>query len=235
MKRLSALHFFLLLFLVGCGTTLKTSSSYPQVIRATKIIAVMPADIHIYQLTAGGVREEMDEWNAQSKKFIEEKLKIHLAERFGFEIKFIDEGWLKANHKEAWTANRAMFDAISSAALTHAYSGANTFNTKMRNFDYTFGPDLEKLAQACGADALLFVYGFDHEATVARVLMSFLSAVGGVTLLNPSLMVMGLVEGKTGDVLWFKTSVPAAEYSFKNEKNVNTLVEWFTRDFLNEK
>ncbi len=234
-KKFTPVILLFLLLTAGCTGSLRTSPSYPQLITQTKTIAVMPPDIHVYQLTAGGVREEMDEWNQTAKKLIEEKLKKHLAQRFGFEIKFIDEDWLKKNHKETWTANRSLFDAVSTSALQHGYAGSNAFATKLKNFDYTLGQDTKKLADICESDALLFIYGFDHEATLGRTMMSFWSALAGVYLLNPSLMVMGLVDGKTGDVIWFKISFSESEYSFHNEKSINSLIEWLTRDFLKKK
>ncbi len=226
---------FLSFVFAGCATTLKTSPTYPQVMGRTKTIAVMPPDIHVYQLTAGGVREEMDEWNQQAKEFIQEKLKMHLAERFGIQIKFIEEDWLKTHHRDLWQAHRGLFNAISMSALQHAYFGPDVFATKSKNFDYTFGAELSELAAVCGADALLFLYGFDYEATMGRKIMSFWAAIGGVVLLNPSAMVMGLADGATGDVVWFKTSPLGTEYSFKNKENIGTLIEWLTRNLLKEK
>ena len=231
-------RFVLVLILVfslsGCVTLVRTSPQYDERVKSVKTIAVVPADIKVYRLTAGGVRELVDEWNETAKKLIREKLKEHLAQRFNVQLKFIDEDWLKKNYKELWQSQKAMFSAVSYAAFNHAFGGASGFQTKMKNFDYTLGENLQALAKACEADSVLFIYGFDHEATAGRFLMSFWAALGGVYLLNPSLMIMGLVDGATGDVLWLKSS-NGMEYSFRNEKHMESLMEWLTRDFLKQK
>ena len=63
----------------GCASTLRTSPMYPSAIKQIKTIAVMPPNIEVYKLTAGGVRELIDEWSDESKKLIEKSLKIHLS------------------------------------------------------------------------------------------------------------------------------------------------------------
>ncbi|OGX23958.1 MAG: hypothetical protein A3D10_01695 [Omnitrophica WOR_2 bacterium RIFCSPHIGHO2_02_FULL_48_11] len=228
-------------FLSGCTSTLRKAPGYDQTINRVKTIAVMPPDVEVYKLTAGNVRELMDEWSTQSKRFIKKSLETHLAERFGFNIKFVEEDWLKTNHKELWNTHRALYNAVAISALLHSYPGENIFQTKVKNFDYTLGPDVAELASVCGADAFLFIYGFDHEATAGRVALWWwnlvVGAATGVTILptNPSALMLGLVDGKTGDVIWFKTSQPQTEYSFRTEKHMDKLIEWLTRDLINKK
>ena len=52
--------FVLLISLSGCATFIKQSPDFDAAISRTKTIAVMPADIEVYQLSAGGVRELME-------------------------------------------------------------------------------------------------------------------------------------------------------------------------------
>ena len=198
----------------------------------------MPPDVEVYKITAGGVTELMDEWNDKAKGFIQDALKQHLAKRFGFEIKFIDEEWLKREHKELWNSNRALYNAVATSALSHAYAmSPNAFPDKVKNFDYTLGEKLQNLAQVCEADALLFIYGFDYEATAGRNLLLVWNILLGASVIpiNPSAMMMGLVDGRTGDVTWFKTTPFDSEYSFRSNKDITTIIEWLTRDLMIEK
>lgn len=231
----------LVFFLCGCTSMLKKSPDFDAAISKVKTIAIMPPDIDVFQLSAGGVQELMDEWSDQAKELTRQSLEKHLGSRYQFQIKFIDKDWIKTNHKGLWEKNRALYNAVSTSAMIHAYPGVNAFDYKVNNFDYTLGEEVGELAKVCEADALLFVRGFDNEATAGRTALLvwdvLIGAATGVMIIptNPSHMDMGLVDAATGNVEWFKISPPEAEYSFRNKGHVDTLVEWLTRDFLSKK
>src|SRR3989338_4917196 len=94
--------FALLIFLTGCASTLRTSPTYSSSIKNVKTIAVMPPDVKVYQITAGGVQELIDEWSDQAKKYIKEALERDLGQEQNVAVKFVDEKWLKDNYKDLW-------------------------------------------------------------------------------------------------------------------------------------
>jgi hypothetical protein len=214
----------------GCATAFKTSPTYPQAIKEIRTIAVLPPDVDVYKVTAGGVTEKIDEWSEEAKANIKEALKTHLSQRHDFEIKFIEEDWLKQNHKDVWTANRELYYVVSLSALIHAYTGPEQFPSKKKYFQYTLGEDLKSLAQAVEADAVFFIYGADYEDTGGRVAFKIFAAVlTGTVLYNPCMLTMGLVNGKTGDMEWFVVNPAQTEYNFRSKKHIDALVEWETR------
>ena len=229
------------IFLTGCATTVRKSASFDQSVPQIKTIAVMPPDVEVYKITAGGIREMIDEWTATSKVLIEDNLKEYLAQQYGFSMAFIKEETLKEHDEPLWIRTRGLYEAVAISAIKHAFSGIEKFHDKTKNFDYTLGPQIEDLVKFTKADALLFVYAYDHEATFGRKALWWwnlpLSLYTGINLLpgNPSLMVLGLVDGKTGDLIWFKISNPRSEYSFTNPKDMEKLVQWMTRDFMVQK
>ncbi|MDP2653435.1 MAG: hypothetical protein Q8Q08_05320 [Candidatus Omnitrophota bacterium] len=222
--------------LSGCASTLRKSPQFDAAVAGVKTIAVMPADVKVYKLTAGGVQEQMDEWSDKAKADIQTNLKKHLGSRYGFEIKFIPEDGLKKDHKSLWTENRALYEAVAQSALMHAFSSdtnVNGFSHKAKNFDYTLGPEIQDLARVAGADAMVFIYGFDYESTAGRKVLAVWNVLlTGYMMQTPSFMCLGLVDGKTGDVLWFKVTPGDAQYSFREPKHLDSLIEWLTRDFL---
>ncbi len=227
------LGFFLL---SGCATTnLRVSPNFKPDSFHVKTIAILPPDIKVYKLTAGGVRELMDEWNEKSKVLVQQALQKYLAQNYGYKIKFIQENLLENNCKTVWDSTKPLYNTVASNALMHAYPGFNAFPSKLNNFDYTLGPDVKKIADACGADTLLFVSGFDHEATAGRNALTcwnyFMGALTGVTtiLFNPSFMSIALVDGQTGNLLYFNASPASSEYSFRDRGNIDSLIEWLTR------
>lgn len=236
------IYLFLVILLSGCATnSLKVSPSFSQNACNIKTIAVLPPDIKVYRLTAGGVRELVDEWNEESKALVWQSLQKYLGKRYGFNIKFIQEPLLEANCKDLWISTKALYNAVSISALMHAYPGPNAFSSKLENFEFTLGPEVSTIARICEADALLFVSGYDYEATGGRIALSywnyFMGALTGVTtvLKNPSFMSIAMIDGHTGDLLCFNVSPYEAEYSFRNKGNIDTLIEWLTRDLLVKK
>lgn len=241
MKRITVVLIALVFFVSGCATTLRKSPTFETRSTSISTIAVLPADIKVYKLTAGGVRELVDEWCELSQQLVKEALNKYLGERYGFQLKFISEEWLKKTNKELWLSQGALYNAVAISALLHAYPGINAFSTKMKSFDYTLGADISALAELCEADTLLFISGVDHEATAGRTALLFwnilMGAVTGVTVipLNPSFMSVGLVDADTGELVWFNISPPESEYSFRQRGHIDSLIEWLTRDFLTKK
>jgi len=45
---------------------------------------------------------------------------------------------------------------------------------------------------------------------------------------------MGLVDGETGDVTFFKATRENMEYSFIRANHINLLIKWMTEDFIKE-
>ena len=70
------------------------------------------------------------------------------------------------------------------------------------------------------------------EVTGGRIAMDIFASLLTQSLPRyPSLMIMGLVDGKTGQVLWFQTS-PGAEYNFMDQGHMEQLVRHMVKDFL---
>jgi len=224
------------LSLTGCQTTkyYKKGPSFDSVMRATKTIAVMPVDVTVFELSAGGVPEEIDRWSISAREMIRNAIKDQLSDNYQYEIKFIDESWLKNNYKDLWKDYSSLYEAVASAGFLHGFEiGANSFKTKKDNFDYTLGNQTSALANIVGADALLFTYGFDYETTAGRKAVVFLYAMAGVNVqLTATGLNMGLVDGTTGDLLWLKGLPFGAVYSFQNKNHIDTMMEWMMRGFI---
>ncbi|MBF0484174.1 MAG: hypothetical protein HQL25_05650 [Candidatus Omnitrophica bacterium] len=240
MRRNFLLCCFTVMFLSGCGTTLRTSPNYYQNVTQIKTLAVMPVDVEVFSLTAGNVRELRDDWSEKAKNDVDTALEKVLNGKYAWKIKFVDKDWIKANAYTTWRQNKALYEAVALSATLHGFNSqgqySQSFKTKKDKFDYTLGSEIASLAKSVDADALLFVYGYDHEATAGRVASFWFNlmvgAVTGVTIVptNPSLMTMGLINGETGDLEWYKTTPPASEYSFRNSKEIEKVMQWLGKD-----
>ncbi len=238
MFKMKLMALMMVVIFSGCVSVTRQSPLLSEKMKSIKTIAILPVDVKVYKISAGGVQEEMDEWSVQATKFITDSLTKHVGSRSDIKIKFIDKDFLKNQPRETWKNNQALYEAIAQSALQHAYPGMETFQSKVTNFDYTLGTDLEQLAKVCDADAVLFISGFDTEVTAGRVATELwtqlLGAVAGVSIVysHPTFLNIGVVDGKSGDVLWFKVNNPASEYSFKKKEHVDNLIELKTLNLL---
>jgi hypothetical protein len=236
-KALYIAALFFALHAVGCaGAPYRRSPNFDAALPRIKTIAVLPPDVKVYQLSAGGISEEMDEWSQKAKASIVESLKQRLGSNYHLELKFITEDWMKANQKVLWRQQKAMYEAVAISAMTHTYSATEKFPDKVKNFDYTMGSDVTALAQATGADGLLFINGSDTQETAGHVALSFLkAAVLGYYELHPSFFSLSLVDGKTGDLLWMNIVAGGQDYNFLNPKHIDVIVQCVTKDFIASK
>src|SRR6185503_2632271 len=152
------------MLLGGCTTLYRTSPTYEKTIQETKVIGVMPIDVRMYQLKTGHTREEMDEWSTLAQEYITKSLQAQLPQVGAFQIKFIDEAWLREQNSDLWLDNKALFNAVSGMAAVTSFPKEHAlFPTKKETFDYTLGSEAAQLATLCGVDTMLFVSGFDHD------------------------------------------------------------------------
>lgn len=183
----------------------------------------------MYQIQAGGTAELMDEWKAEVLGALKLSLEKNLGSAYELNLKFIDEDELKKDQGEVWRKYKALYQAVATSALIYSFD-ITAFPAKKKNFDYTLGTGIERLAKPLGADALLFVYGSDYIETTGRKLVSavnlFMLEFGADTL------TMGLVDGTTGDILWFKRSEPAVVFNLRDHRQLDETIKWMTDDFV---
>lgn len=229
----SVFLFAVIVNFIGCAsTTYRASPNYPNIVKEIKTLAVMPPDVKMFEISAGGMTQQMDEWSETAKVNITQALKKEFADRYEIKIKFIDEKWLKDNYAEAWRKNRSLYNAVSNSAYSHGFPGVGSFPHKLEKFDYTLGPEITQLSAALEADALLFVWGVDYEVTGGRAAVEFFqAALVGVYYFHPSILTMGLVNSKTGDLDWISIPSNSSEYNFRNPKHIESLVRCLTSSY----
>jgi len=147
-------------------------------------VAIMPLDIELFEISAGGVIEPRADWTAVAAD--------HL--RAG----------LRARHRNAkeLAADDAMAEvlrlhrAVSQAVLAHHF-GPRKLPSKQGRLEWSLGPDVAPLRESSGADFALFTWIRDTYASGARKALG-LGLGGGVQSAHAS-----LVDLKSGEVVWF--------------------------------
>jgi len=169
-------------------------------------LAVVPIDVQLFSISAGGVVEPRADWSDAAKKHMRTAL-AKTANVYQLELGDLDE---KASDEHAEVMN--LHSAVAGAIALHHF-GFHKLPTKEDKLDWSFGDALLPLQQATGARYGLFVFMRDSYATAERKammgLVAVLSAVAtggaGVAMLGGGVQTgyATLVDLQTGQVLWF--------------------------------
>ncbi len=191
----------------------------------------MPPSVNLYQLAVGGATQLIDEPPEAAKQLVATAIEAELRRHADIVFKPFPSpsaGHLTSSDLSAaeiraeLEETQALFDAVSAEVLLHTYPSDpdQTFPEKLTNFDYSLGPEVQRLAKVADADALLFISGIDYISTGGRKALIGLSVVVGLFLaaasaggggggrvglvVPPGLTVIsvGLVDATTGDLLW---------------------------------
>jgi len=170
-------------------------------------VVVMPPDVELSELTAGGLLEPKADWTELARQHVAVALERQLRARravvvpyevpsSGGEEEAADDQLVKLN------------DAVGTAIILHKYLPALALPTKTDKFDWTLGEGVKPLQARTGADCALFVFFRDSYASSGRVAMMVGAAILGVGV--PGGRQIGfasVVDLRTGDIVWFNRLV----------------------------
>ena len=198
-----ACSILLLAMLAGCASD--TTRQVPQLRREVGTnpnIVVMPLDVELAEMTAGGMREPNAEWtdaaHANIRTALEQRARAHNVRL----VQFNPDGGT-AEEQKVSTEMVALHRAVGMAALTNYFLGPKLPN-KDGKFDWSLGPQAAAIARAQGADYALFLFVRDSYASAGRVAVIAVYALFGVGVPGGSQIgFASLVDLKTGDIVWF--------------------------------
>jgi hypothetical protein len=231
----------LALVLSGCVTLPAPYRAHPELgqrLPAAKTLALLPPDVKVYQLPAGGVPELMDDWSALGKKNAAEAIRKNLGEQGGYTVKeFTPDPTTDPKLVQTFEEVRALVETVRATVLLHTYNPMLTLEDKRKNFRYSIGP-VPELADATGADALVFVTGVDHISTAGRkALMVFgvlVGAASGIYVVpagGVSQLTIAVIEPRTGDLLWFNIAGAGGGSDLRNPEAVAPLTKTLLTGF----
>lgn len=192
----------LIIFLSGCATTkdfssvetLKPSSSGLKVV-------LMPLDVELSVLTAGGMLEPRADWTEDAKHFMIDALKEEETTRH---IRIVlSESSAKAEPiDKKITEIERLHRAVGQAIQVHQY--LIKLPTKKDKFSWTLGPEASVIKEKYDADYALFIYVRDSYASAGRVLAQLAAAALGVGISGgQQIGFTSLVDLHTGNIVWF--------------------------------
>jgi hypothetical protein len=206
----------------------RQQADFEQRFEAVRTITLVPPKIAVYKMSAGDMEEEVQEWSDAAHAHVIDAVKAEVQELgrayvpfAGGARPFVDQRLDaasaapapgEARERTAAEDSWLLFEAANLAILRHTYDPLNTFPTRMKDFDYTLGPEAASLLGDTEADAFLLVVATDHIPTRERqALVAAGLAMGAMKGgyagpgMTPARLTLALVERRTGDILWFNT------------------------------
>jgi hypothetical protein len=161
-------------------------------------VALMPPDVELYAISAGGIPEPREDWTRAALQHIRELYRERKAKAKVEVVEVADDG------DETLEDLKRLHSAVARAITLH-HSGQFALPSKRGKLDWTLGPEVGVLRQKSNADYALFLHIRDSYATAERMLAVVVGALfrtivmpGGVQEISAS-----LVDLKSGQVLWF--------------------------------
>jgi hypothetical protein len=109
---------------------------------------------------------------------------------------------------------------------------------KIKRFDFSIGPGLNALQRETGADAAIMIYGRDYVSTAgrkAKAVLGNIPIVGAFTgpppRLGRSWVGIGLIDLRTGDLLWLKSEARGSTSNLRDVADakdiIGSIFEWY--------
>lgn len=183
--------------------------------RPLQQVVLLPVDVDVYEMSTGGVKEEVPEWSESAETNVRNALLVSTGAGDGCCVtRHVDTSSLTPEEREMLEEHLALFNAVATSALWASLTANTAWHSKAEHFDYTLGRGLDFLKAKYGIDAGLIIVGEDVVSSSGRKTTAFLGAIMGVAVpLGHSVLMGGLVDFSTGDLLWMNHVVSVAGQS----------------------
>ena len=168
-------------------------------------VLLMPAEIELAELTAGGLTEPRADWTAAAKQQVIGALQEELSRRNAILVVYEPP----TDPEKAYRHDQLvkLHKAVGSTIVQHKYGGRELeLPTKEGRFDWTLGPGVGILRQEYQAEYALFILIRDTYASAGRVLLSLVLTGLALFPIPPGSVQQGfasLVDLGDGRILWF--------------------------------
>lgn len=162
---------------------------------ASKLV-VIPADLELYSISAGGVVEPRQDWTAAAQQNFSLALAKQRA-RLG-----ADTSELSAAQLDEFGEIAALHRAVANAIAIH-HHGNLKLPTKAEQLDWSLGEAVRPLKERTGADYALFTFIRDsYTSNERKAAMLAMALLGAISLGGEQVGYASLVDLNTGQVVW---------------------------------
>ena len=225
-----AILFFVALTLTGCAqpTALKHTEKVPPSFSGKRVL-LMPADIELSELTAGGLLEPKADWTDLAQKHVGSALQKEMDKRKTALAQYQPPGQ-NPSKENVYNQIIKLHEAVGITILTHKYSGQLlALPTKIDKFDWSLGEGANILREDFNADYGLFIFWRDSYASAGRKAMMVGAALLGVGLHGGRQVgFASLVDLRNGDIVWFNFKVSGTGDLREEEAALNSVQNLMT-------
>jgi len=195
------------------------ASKHPQL---PKKLVILPVNIEVREKTFGGVREVVDKWSEQASRNIFQSLGQYA--KSNKSLMLVPTPHFSSSESATITEHLALYRQVVNAA-SWATRTEPVWKHKLSKFDYTIGSGLNFVRSKTGADTALLVYGEDEVSTAGAAAATVVSKVfGGTRQFGYSYIHLGLVDLRTGNLLWLNSAYKGASGDLRTPETAKKMI-----------
>lgn len=159
-------------------------------------------DVVVSEISFGGLIEKRPEWSRRAADNVTNALRRAGARS---KLRFGDLPALSGEERHALDQHVALFNVVALQVHRNSLGGGELWAKRLKSglTDYTVGPGLAFLADKTGADSALLVIARDGESSAGNKAMIALGMlVGGGVRVGRTLAIAGLIDLRSGRLLW---------------------------------
>lgn len=160
-------------------------------------VAIMPADIELFEVSAGGIFEPRAEWTTAAQQHVRNAYQARKT-KMGLQVVDLDDD----TSEPVLELNR-LHGAVSGAIANHHF-GMMVLPTKEDKLDWSLGPGVAQVREKTGADYALFTFIRDSYVSAERKAAMVIGALFGIGIAGGGIQFAfsSLVDLRTGQVVW---------------------------------
>jgi hypothetical protein len=171
-------------------------------------VVLFRPDVSVGEQSTGGLDQPNAGWTEQARDELTAALAKAQAAR-NIEMQLMPE--LSGENAKLMSDHRKLFKAVADSVIKHRLFGLDPLPTKQARFDWTLGSGASQLGALGGGDFGLFFYTFDsYESASRRTARLLTAAMGAEKPTEVNMGYAGLVDLKTGDLVWINVDVRMA-------------------------
>lgn len=168
-------------------------------------VVLFRPDVTVSEQSTGGLDQPNAGWTEEARDQLTAALGKAQAER-NIELKLMPE--LAGDDAKLMSDYRKLFKTVADSVIKHRLFGLDPLPTKEEAFDWTLGQGASRLGALGSADYGLFFWTFDsYESASRRTARLIASAMGAEAPAEVNMGYAGLVDLKTGDLVWINVDV----------------------------
>lgn len=166
-------------------------------------VLVMPVDVELSELTAGGIPEPKAEWTSSARTLLAAEMHQAMQTRNVAAIDY-DDAALAPEKRDHFTQLTKLHGVVGLERWIEQFVPGLVPSTRKSQGAWTLGPDVRDLKDQYGANYALLTYIRDSYSSAGRVIATGLAAVVGIRLQGGTQVgFASLVDLDTGDLVWF--------------------------------